>query len=129
MSLEHLGRLLVNASLHPIAMSLFLFASYVQFTAHKHLSELPPAPNYTLPTHRFFASTLTPHYLAECLIYLSLALLAAPSRSSVNLTVASAAVFVVVNLGLTAYETRKWYSVRFGEERIRARAALLPYVW
>ena len=126
---KHVRSVLSATITNLLPISLFLFASAMQFIAHRHLAELPAAPDYTIPTHRIFTWTLTPHYLAECLIYLALAVVAAPSGFPVNSTVASAALFVFINLGITARETRKWYVTKFGEESIKTRAALLPGIW
>lgn len=82
-----------------------------------------------MPTSTVFNRTLTPHYLAECLIYLALALLAAPEGQMINKTIASALVFEVTNLGITANETYKWYEQRFGADKVRARARMIPGVW
>ncbi|KAI7365772.1 hypothetical protein KC354_g4662 [Hortaea werneckii] len=112
-----------------------------------------PKDSYKLPTHPAFTHLIVPHYTAECLLYLSLAFLAAPSphpqspttagaraqaaagRGSVfNYTLLAACIFVVVNLGVTAQGTREWYLVRFGGSRegrelVERRWRLVPGVW
>ena len=47
----------------------------------------------------------------------------------VNYTVAAAALFVAVNLGVTAAGTRRWYATRFGPDAARAKWTLVPLVW
>ncbi|KAF2403647.1 putative 3-oxo-5-alpha-steroid 4-dehydrogenase [Trichodelitschia bisporula] len=108
--------------------ALFLLASRAQHAVHKHLYALPPGPNYVLPTHPYLAHTLTPHYLAECAEYAALALLTAPRDAWINRTMLAAAVFVCVNLGVTAKGTKEWYVRRFGK-RVKGRARMVPYVW
>ena len=76
-----------------------------------------------------FQLLLCPHYAAECLIYFSLALAGAPASTSLNRTILCALAFVAVNLGVTATGTRKWYVDRFGEEAIRGRWNMVPFIW
>jgi 3-oxo-5-alpha-steroid 4-dehydrogenase 3 len=72
---------------------------------------------------------VTPHYLAECVMYLALSLLAAPEGQILNKTIASALVFELVNLGITANETHKWYERQFGAAKLQTRARMIPGVW
>jgi 3-oxo-5-alpha-steroid 4-dehydrogenase 3 len=72
---------------------------------------------------------LAPHYLAECTEYLALAIAGAPPGQWINKTLACAFVFVVVNLGVTAYGSKKWYEQRFGESPIRGKARMIPFLW
>ncbi|KAK0872271.1 hypothetical protein LTS02_001460 [Friedmanniomyces endolithicus] len=132
---------------------LFILASGIQHDCHTYLASLkskpatPPATKsvhlskngegdsleaaqYKLPDHPAFAYLIAPHYTAECLIYLSLTMVAAPQGSAwVNRTLACALVFVVVNLGATADVTREWYRGRFGEAAVKGKWRLVPYVW
>jgi len=132
---------------------LFILASGIQHDCHTYLASLkskpatPPATKsvhlskngegdsleaaqYKLPDHPAFAYLIAPHYTAECLIYLSLTMVAAPQGSAwVNRTLACALVFVVVNLGATADVTREWYRRRFGEAAVKGKWRLVPYVW
>lgn len=108
---------------------LFIFAAGTQYRAHRHLASLPAGPNYTLPTDLVFNRTVTPHYFAECLVYLALSLLAAPEGQMFNKTIASALVFELINLGITASETHSWYERQFGAERVKSRARMIPGVW
>ncbi|KAJ5112829.1 hypothetical protein N7532_000874 [Penicillium argentinense] len=54
---------------------LFLVASGMQHDCHHFLFSLK---KYTLPDHPIFRAIVCPHYGAECIIYLSLALIGAP---------------------------------------------------
>ncbi|KAI7218363.1 hypothetical protein KC333_g3636 [Hortaea werneckii] len=159
-----------------LSLLLFILASGFQHDCHAYLCSLKspsstattttttstnkdndsssgkPTDSYQLPTHPAFTHLIVPHYTAECLLYLSLAFLAAPApqpqspitagagaqaagRGSVfNYTLLAACIFVVVNLGVTAQGTREWYLVRFGgsrEERelVERRWRLVPGVW
>ena len=132
------------------AVLIFLLASGAQHDCHAYLAHLkntkpksgtrdktdktngPAATRddgYKLPTHPAFQSLIAPHYFAECLIYLSLALVAAPERSWMNWTLASALVFVAVNLGVTAGVTKEWYERRFGKGAVRGKWRMVPGVW
>ncbi|KAK0933417.1 hypothetical protein LTR29_014986 [Friedmanniomyces endolithicus] len=132
---------------------LFILASGIQHDCHAYLASLKskPAPSastktaqmgekhedkshtsggYQLPDHPAFAYLIAPHYTAECLIYLSLTTVAAPQgRAWVNRTLGCALVFVVVNLGATADVTRDWYRGKFGEDAVKGKWRLVPFVW
>ena len=105
---------------------IFIFASGIQYDCHTHLASLQ---KYSLPRHPAFASLICPHYTAECCIYLSLSLLAAPKGEFVNKTIFSALVFVVVNLGITAKLSQEWYIRRFGAESVKGKRKVVPFIY
>ncbi|OJJ70590.1 hypothetical protein ASPBRDRAFT_128170 [Aspergillus brasiliensis CBS 101740] len=109
-----------------VCIPLFLITSGIQHDCHHYLFSLK---KYTLPTHPIFSRIVCPHYTAECVVYLSLALLGAPKGEVVNKTLLSALVFVVVNLGVTAANTKHWYLRKFGEESVRERWNMIPWVY
>ncbi|KAE8349373.1 hypothetical protein BDV28DRAFT_151954 [Aspergillus coremiiformis] len=109
-----------------LCVPIFLFASGLQHDAHQHLFSLK---KYTLPSHPMFRRIVCPHYTAECVIYLSLALLAAPRGEMINKTVLSALVLVSVNLGVTAAATKCWYMQKFGENSVRERWNMIPWLY
>ncbi|KAF2101832.1 hypothetical protein NA57DRAFT_73272 [Rhizodiscina lignyota] len=78
-------------------------------------------PKYSLPDYGPFKATFTPHYLVEMSTYGYLTFMAAPEGHWANKTLSCALVLVVVNLGVTAIETREWYAKRFGEEAVKDR--------
>ena len=84
---------------------------------------------YKIPTHPAFQPLIAPHYTAECMIYLSLAIVSAPQGAWINLTMASALVFVMVNLGVSAGVTRQWYEKRFGPEAVRGKWRMIPPIY
>lgn len=120
-----------------ITLALFMFASGIQHDCHAYLASLKPTgandkdgiSDYKLPKHPAFQPTLTPHYLAECVIYFSLAGMAAPTGQWLNGTVFCAFVFVVVNLGVTAHGTYEWYARKFGKEALVGRSRMVPFVF
>jgi 3-oxo-5-alpha-steroid 4-dehydrogenase 3 / polyprenol reductase len=131
-----------------IATLLFILASGFQHDCHAYLASLKSSgkdkkdgdsaarkssskeqDTYQLPTHPAFSSLIAPHYTAECVIYLALAILAAPSGAWLNGTLACALVFVVVNLGVTAQGTREWYLRRFGKEGVEGRWRMIPFIF
>jgi 3-oxo-5-alpha-steroid 4-dehydrogenase 3 len=110
------------------AVSLFVTASIWQYNVHSMLASLRPRttakPTYTSPPESSvsFQLFLTPHYTAEILIYLSMALL------SRNWTMFSALLWVTVDLSVSAAETRQWADTKFrGSEW--GRWNLIPYVY
>ncbi|KAL2822530.1 protein DFG10 [Aspergillus granulosus] len=109
-----------------VCIPIFILASGIQHDCHHYLYSLK---RYTLPTHPMFSKLVCPHYTAECMIYLSIAVLAAPQGEIVNKTVLSALTFVVINLGITASTTREWYRQKFGEEAVRGKWNMIPIVY
>ena len=57
--------------------------------------------------------------MAECLIYVSLAVIGAPKGEVINKTMGAAVGFVVVNLGVAAGSSLEWYRRKWGEESVR----------
>lgn len=112
---------------------LFLIASAAQFAVHRYLFLLPKPRTarvpYTRPRHWAFAHCVTPHYFCEVVVYVCLALLAAPEGRWVNWTVGCGAMFVAVNLGVTAIGTKEFWARTWGEESVRGRARMVPFVW
>jgi len=105
---------------------IFIIASGVQHDCHKYLASLQ---KYTLPTHPAFQRLICPHYTAECLIYLSLALIAAPEGELMNKTILTALIFVTVNLGVTADASKEWYEAKFGKESVAGRWRMIPLIF
>jgi 3-oxo-5-alpha-steroid 4-dehydrogenase 3 len=101
-------------------------ASGIQHDCHHYLSSLK---GYAVPKHPLFQWVICPHYTAECAIYLSLALLAAPRGEMINKSVLCALLFVLVNLSATAYNTEKWYRAKFGEDSVRGKWKIIPGVF
>lgn len=94
----------------------FSYNSYRQYQVHKYLASLN---SYQVPDHPIFLQTnlVCPHYGFEVNIYATLAILTAKDVRVFNLTMVCAAVFVVINLGVTADGTKKWLIKRFPKER------------
>ncbi|KAK0124559.1 hypothetical protein ONS95_009507 [Cadophora gregata] len=109
-----------------IAVPIFLIASSVQHTCHKHLASLK---KYTLPQQYWFQKVVCPHYASECMIYVAIAIIAAPPGQWLNKTVLAGLGFVVSNLGVTADSTRKWYVKKFGAEKLAGRWRMVPYLY
>lgn len=109
-----------------VCLPFFILASGIQHDCHKYLASLK---KYTLPTHPVFSQLISPHYTAESVIYLTLAVIAAPQGSLLNKTLLTAFIFTIVNLGVTAGKTRIWYEKRFGAESIKGRWRIVPFVY
>jgi 3-oxo-5-alpha-steroid 4-dehydrogenase 3 len=101
-------------------------ASGLQHDCHHYLASLK---KYTLPSHPLFEWIVCPHYTAECVIYLSLALLAAPSGEQINKTILCGLLFIVVNLGVTAASSKRWYMQKFGEQNVRHKWKMIPFLY
>lgn len=109
-----------------IAVPLFFFAWTSQYRCHEYLAGLR---KYSLPDKGMFRHLISPHYTCECLIYLSLAIVAAPEGHLCNQTLLSALIFVAVNLGVTARGTRSWYVDKFGSDKVARKKVMIPFVY
>ncbi|KAL8737367.1 MAG: hypothetical protein Q9181_001742 [Wetmoreana brouardii] len=109
-----------------LGVPLFLLASGIQHDCHAYLASLP---KYTVPNHPIFHTAVCPHYTAECVIYLSLAIIGSPEGAWVNRTVFTALVFVATNLAVTASTTKEWYVQKFGKEKVGHRWRMIPFVF
>ena len=120
----HRGPTLLEA----VAFFAFVFASKQQHGYHVYLSGLV---KYTLPDQGTFRYVVAPHYMAECAIYLLLAVLTAPAGQHVNITIFCAFIFVAVNLGITADGTKKWMLGKFPDSQkdIQKRWKMIPGIF
>ncbi|KAK1476226.1 3-oxo-5-alpha-steroid 4-dehydrogenase [Colletotrichum abscissum] len=84
---------------------------------------------YSLPEEGLFRYLICPHYTCECLIYLGLAMIAAPKGYMVNRTLMGALWFIVANLGTTADGTKQWYAQKFGAEKVASKWRMIPFVF
>ncbi|PSN67957.1 hypothetical protein BS50DRAFT_599956 [Corynespora cassiicola Philippines] len=102
----------------------------LQHTYHAYLYRLRTEHSgYQLPSHPLFPNLVCPHYTCEVAIYALLSLLAAPEGAHINWTMASATLFVAVNLGVTAAGTKQWYMDKFGPDKVSNRRRMIPWVW
>ena len=109
-----------------VFLPVFLLASGIQHDTHAYLNSLR---KYALPSHPAFGSIISPHYTAECAIYLSLAFLAAPKGQLVNRTLLAALTFVVIELGASADVSQKWYMKKFGAHSVEHKWRMIPGIW
>lgn len=109
-----------------VATVLFLWAWVNQHLCHKHLAGLK---KYSLPNEGLFRFLVCPHYTCECLIYLSMAVAGAPEGTLYNTTLMYGLAFVVVNLGVTAGQTRKWYADKFGADSVAKKWKMIPLMY
>ena len=109
-----------------ISVPIFILASGIQHDCHVHLASLK---KYTIPQHHMFRSTICPHYTCECLVYVSIAIVAAPKGQVLNRTVLAGISFVVSNLAVTADSTRTWYIAKFGAQKFEDRWRMVPYMY
>ncbi|TGO28022.1 hypothetical protein BPAE_0033g00240 [Botrytis paeoniae] len=109
-----------------VAVPLFVIASFCQHDCHKHLASLK---KYTLPSNPFFRHIVCPHYTSECLLYIAIAIAAAPQGQFLNRTILAGLCFIISNLGVTADSTRKWYATKFGVDSVKGRWRMIPYLY
>jgi len=106
-------------------VSVFYAASMTQSVCHLRLAGLR---KYSLPQEGLFRHLVCPHYTMECIIYLVLALVAAPRGQTLNRTMGASLYFVVANLGVTAHATQVWYAEKFGADKV-PRWKMVPFVF
>ncbi|KAK1751674.1 hypothetical protein QBC47DRAFT_390718 [Echria macrotheca] len=109
-----------------LATPIFCYAWINQYRCHAHLAGLK---KYSLPQAGLFRRFVCPHYTCECLLYFSLALAGAPEGQLLNTTFLCAVLFVVVNLGVTAMGTRRWYADKFGQAAVAHKWNMIPFVF
>jgi 3-oxo-5-alpha-steroid 4-dehydrogenase 3 len=109
-----------------VAVPAFLYAWINQYRCHAHLAGLK---KYSLPEAGMFRSYVCPHYTCECVLYLAMAVATAPGGSLCNRTLLCAVFFIVVNLGVTAAGTRKWYAAKFGAKAVEGKWNMIPFVF
>jgi len=110
-----------------IGVIFFIFGSGFQHDCHAYLASLE---KYTLPVHPAFQRLVCPHYFAECLVYLGLAIMSAPRGGGpFNVTMLTALIFVGVNLGVTSMLNREWYIEKFGEKSMEERWNMIPLLF
>ncbi|TGO50819.1 hypothetical protein BCON_0175g00050 [Botryotinia convoluta] len=109
-----------------VAVPLFVIASVCQHDCHMYLASLK---KYTLPSNPFFRHIVCPHYTSECLLYIAIAIAAAPQGQFLNRTILAGLCFVISNLGVTADSTRKWYATKFGVDSVNGRWRMIPYLY
>jgi 3-oxo-5-alpha-steroid 4-dehydrogenase 3 / polyprenol reductase len=109
------------------AIALFLTSSLWQFHIHSILASLRPTsvkPVYKAPPPSSlpFRLFLTPHYTAEILLYLALALLCQ------NWTLFMSLIWTITNLAVSSGETREWARKKF-EGKEWGRWNLIPFIY
>ncbi|KAL2753396.1 hypothetical protein ACRALDRAFT_1077523 [Sodiomyces alcalophilus JCM 7366] len=109
-----------------LGLFLFGFGWWQQYACHTYLASLK---KYTLPDQGMFRHIVCAHYTCECLIYLGLAMVAAPPGQWRNRTLWCGLIFIAVNLGSTANGTKKWYAQKFGADKVAGRWRMIPYVF
>lgn len=109
-----------------VGLPIFIIGSGLQHDCHRYLASLK---KYSVPKHPAFGRLISPHYFAECLIYVSLAIVTAPVGNVFNWTLLSVLCFVVVNLSITAGTTREWYIAKFGEESVYDKWNIFPLIY
>ncbi|KAL6908828.1 3-oxo-5-alpha-steroid 4-dehydrogenase domain-containing protein [Trichoderma evansii] len=109
-----------------IGAAIFVFAASQQNKCHRYLASLK---KYTLPSEGWFQYLVSPHYTFECLVYVGLAVAGAPKGAFFNRSVLYILLFVVSNLGMTAYGTKKWYAEKFGADKLVGKWNIIPFVF
>lgn len=105
-------------------LTIFGVFSIDQFQNHRHLALLV---KYSLPTFRLFNLVSCAHYFDEIVLYLVVAI-EIYVRGTVSKTIyafLSAWIFVMVNLTVSALETKAYYEVKFDDYEVRH--SIIPF--
>lgn len=106
-------------------ITIFGVISIDQFDNHRHLATLV---KYSLPTFRLFNLVSCAHYFDEIVLYLVVAIeiYVRGTVSKTTYAFLSAWIFVVVNLTVSALETKAYYEVKFDDYELRH--SIIPFV-
>lgn len=112
------------------AIEIYIVGSVMQYAAHKILAEGRNAQTgaikkrYIVPTDGPFEYISSPHYLAECFIYLSFAIVS--GGTIVSLLIFT---FVLITMVSQAAKTHAWYKANFSAQKLGKRKILIPFIW
>ncbi|ERS97174.1 3-oxo-5-alpha-steroid 4-dehydrogenase 3 [Sporothrix schenckii 1099-18] len=109
-----------------VGTPLFLLAWVGQYRCHVHLASLK---KYSLPDEGLFRYFVSPHYTCEFFLYVALSIVTAPDGRLLNRTLLSSLLFVLAGLGVTADRTKRWYSEKFGAERVAKKWRMIPFIF
>ena len=119
----------LNILLRTAFFALCMFAQYQQGRHHLILANLRrnskdcSTSTYALPLGGWFEQVACPHYLAEILLYIGLAILLGDVvRGSVIVA------WVTTSLTLNALEAQRWYQRTIPDYAILQRKAIVPYI-
>ncbi|KAI8987835.1 3-oxo-5-alpha-steroid 4-dehydrogenase-domain-containing protein [Mycotypha africana] len=113
---------------------LFLYATYHQYRCHSILASLRQKSSastettaiskngYSIPKGDWFDILVTPHYFADILIYVSLNIL----YHFNNYIFLCGLIWTIVNLSITANETKQWYVRHFQNAFPKDRYRIIP---
>lgn len=122
-----------NLTVTAISIGLFFYASYHQYKCHAILASLRKDSNsgsYAIPRGDWFEYIVTPHYLADILIYLSLNIL----YRFQNYIMLFGLIWTIVNLSIVSNETHTWYIKYFSAEKYnqvfpKGRWRIIPFCY
>ena len=130
----------VGAARSGVGAALFIAGNLHQNRYHRHLAALrgggakstkrdekakrPTSGDYGVPRGGWFDAVSCPHYAAEVVLYVGLAIASGPRVSGASTMV----VAVAANLALAARENHAWYLRRFPEYP-KNRCAMIPGIW
>lgn len=102
------------------ALLAYSIAATAQMWIHYHLRTLK---KYTLPMVGPFRWILCPHYTAEIAIYMILSTIVRTPAMKVM------AVWTLINLCVSAAQSRSYYETRFGSYLLRTKWTVIPFVY
>ncbi|XP_018085471.1 polyprenol reductase-like [Xenopus laevis] len=116
---------------HILGLTLYIWASLHQYRCHCILANLRKSAsgtimhlNYAIPTGDWFEKVSCPHYLAELLIYLSIAVVFGPLNTIWWLVV----LYVLFSQALAAVLCHEFYHEKFDSYPIH-RNAFIPFIF
>lgn len=127
----------------PLSIVVFLWANWQQYKSHQQLASLRSANSsiYRLPTGGWFDLLLMPHYSFEILIYSTLLSVSGGGGGAASIIISQSPllwclVWCLVNLSITASQSRQWYEqtlLRRSEPKslrlLRKRWTIIPLLY
>jgi len=114
-----------------LGVVLFLYASYhhnyvhVQFANFRKDREgKVTGTGHVIPHGGWFEYVSCPHYLAEILIYIAMAIVGGLA----HMTLLSVIIFVLDNQVVAAYISHRWYKETYKEKYPKNRRAIIPFL-
>ena len=112
---------------HFTGVLLFIYASYHQYKCHSILANIRAghdSKTYGLPEGDWFELVTSPHYFAEILIYIGIAMV----QGFKNVWTIVPVLTTILLLLIGARLTHEWYTEKY-KEKCSNKCALIPYIF
>lgn len=116
-----------------VGLFLFVYGSIHQSRCHKILARLrndiSKHDSHLLPNGDWFKYVSSPHYLAEIVIYVGIAIMVSSHTGKLHLSLYLMIAFTIINLSITANGTHQWYLDNFKDKVPKERRRIIPFLF